>query len=485
MPNYRVFGKSRISLVKWCGLTLFLSMSTSTRRPNIIWVFGDQHRAQTVGYRGEPNVRTPNIDNLARNGMRFDQAVAGAPWCCPFRGALMTGLYPHQNGVVQTPGRLDPTIPTVTTPFRKHGYHTAYIGKWHLSGSNSSTHQVPVDERGGFDYWLGYENNNNQNEVYVYGGGEENSRRLPGYETDSLSDLFMDHLSDHVGGATKGEYQPFFAVLSVQPPHSPYVPPTNPGGPQTSSNPASLQLRANVPQVPWIQDKARQDLDGYCRMVENLDWNLGRIRNHLKELGVDQDTWIVFFSDHGDMLGSHGQWEKSSPWEESIRIPFIVGRLGGQERIRTGITDALINHVDIAPTTLGLCGIPAPGEMVGTNYAHLCLKANDPLREATKEPALLPESAYLQQIPRKFHDHSVNKSWRGVVTYDGWKYVCQPGHDWLLHHLTEDPYEQANLAHDNCYAEQRERCHDLLAEWIEKTGDDFPLPPRQDRPTKN
>ena len=457
-------------------------MAQSPRRPNVIWIFGDQHRAQTLGYRGEPNVRTPNIDNLARNGMRFDQAVAGAPWCCPFRGALLTGLYPHQNGVTQTPGRLDPSLPTITAPFRENGYHTAYIGKWHLAGSNAADHRVPLDGRGGFAHWLGYENNNNQNEVMVYGGGDETPRRLPGYETDSLCDLFMDHLSDHVGDNGEKDYQPFFAVLSVQPPHSPYVPPTNPSHGGGGGNPSSVQLRPNVPKVPWIEEKARLDLDGYCRMVENLDWNVGRIREHLKTLGVDQDTWIVFFSDHGDMLGSHGQWEKSSPWEESIRIPFIIGRLGGQERIRTGITDAVLNHVDIAPTTLGLCGISPPATMVGTNYAHLCFKDKDPLRAMTPAPETLPESAFLQQIPRKFHPHSVNKAWRGVVTRDGWKYVCQPGQDWLLHYLRDDPYEQANLAHDTAFAEARERCHALLEEWIESTGDSFPLPPRVDRP---
>ena len=78
----------------------------SKRQPNVIWVFGDQHRAQAVSYRGDPNVYTPNIDNLARSGIRFDNAVSGAPWCTPFRGALLTGTYPHQNGTIQTPSPL-------------------------------------------------------------------------------------------------------------------------------------------------------------------------------------------------------------------------------------------------------------------------------------------------------------------------------------------------------------------------------------------
>lgn len=449
-----------------------------TRPPNIIWIFGDQHRAQSVGYRGDPNVFTPNIDNLARNGRRFDQAVAGAPWCCPFRAALLTGRYPHQNGVTSTPGRLAPSQPTLVQPFRENGYHTAYVGKWHLSGSNSADHQIPREDQGGFDYWKGYENNNNQHEVYVQGGSANQPERLPGYETDSLTSLFLDHLSDHIGSGEE-DYQPFFAVLSVQPPHSPYVGPHQDGKSAKARNPASIKLRRNVPPVPWIEDKARLDYDGYYAMIENLDDNVGRIRQQLKELGVDQDTWIVFFSDHGDMLGSHGQWEKSSPWEESLRIPFIVSCLGGQERMQTGISEAVLNHVDIAPTTLGLCGLPVPKTMVGYNYAPECFHTKDPLAE--KVPASdipPPESAFLQQIPRKFHPHSVNKAWRGVVTRDGWKYICQEGNDWLLHNLKEDPYELANYAHDQAFAEARKRCYDLLAQWISETGDNFTLPPR-------
>ena len=455
--------------------------SSAHRRPNVIWIFGDQHRAQSVGYRGDPNLRTPNIDNLARNGMRFDQAVAGSPWCAPFRGALLTGKYPHQCGVTQTPGTLNPAIPTIVKPLRQADYHTAYIGKWHLSGSNSSAHVVPPSHRGGFDHWVGYENCNNQNEVRVSGGRSGALRRLPGYETDSLTDLFLEHLQHHLGGgAGERHYQPFFAVLSVQPPHSPYVPPTNPDHPvHPTRNPANIRLRPNVPHVPWVREKAALDIDGYCGMIENLDYNIGRIRDGLKRLGVDEDTWIVFFSDHGDMLGSHGQWEKSSPWEESIRIPFIVGKLGGQERMRTGVSDAVLNHVDIAPTTLGLCGLPVPEWMAGRNYAGHCLRDNDPLRERLAQTAAGddPESAYLQQIPRKRHAHSVNKPWRGVVTRDKWKYVCQPGHDWLLHNLNEDPYEQNNLAHNEAYRQERLRCRELLRQWIEKTGDDFELPP--------
>ena len=143
------------------------------RRPNVVWVFGDQHRAHATSYRGDGNVFTPNIDNLAREGMRFDGAVAGAPWCTPFRGALLTGRYPHQSGVVANGCRLDPELPTVAHAFAGAGYHTAYVGKWHLDGTNDRDHYVPPGRRGGFHYWMGNEASNNQHEYYAFGTDSE------------------------------------------------------------------------------------------------------------------------------------------------------------------------------------------------------------------------------------------------------------------------------------------------------------------------
>lgn len=450
------------------------------RKANVIWVFGDQLRGQVFGYRGDENVRTPNIDNLARNGMRFDCAVSGNPWCCPFRGALLTGLYPHQNGVTKTPSALDPTIPTITAPLKAAGYHTAWVGKWHLDGSNKPTHLVPADRRGGFDYWMGYENNNNQEETFVYGTDCETPARLAGYETDSLTDLLIDHLARHVRatGDDDGEYQPFFASLSVQPPHSPYVPPTDTDDAKAPyHNPADIRLRPNVPKVDWIEQKAALDLAGYYGMVENLDKNIGKLRMALKDLGIDRETYILFFSDHGDCLGSHGQWAKSSPWEESVKIPFIVSTVGGGFRMKTGSSDAVVNHVDIPATTLGLCGIEVPTAMHGYDYSYLCKKEGRPEYDGVKkERAEEPDSAYLQQIPRKYHAYTVNKPWRGVLMRDGWKYVCMPGHDWLLFNTKDDPYEMANHCYNIVFQREKERCHERLKQWIEDTGDTFELP---------
>lgn len=144
--------------------------------------------------------------------------------------------------------------------------------------------------------------------------------------------------------------------------------------------------------------------------------------------------------------------------------------------MKTGITDALINHIDIAPTTLGLCGIQIPGWMQGHDYSGHCIPNDMSEFKTVPERDLEPDSAFLQQIPQKMHAHTVNKAWRAVVMRDGWKYACTPGNDWLLFNTVDDPYEQGNFVFDTTYQNQKEKCHERLEKWIQETGDDFDLP---------
>ncbi|MFP4106993.1 MAG: sulfatase [Phycisphaerae bacterium] len=449
-------------------------MSESTeRRPNVIWIFGDQHRAQAQGHMGCPNVHTPEIDRLAAEGVNFTRAVAGNPWCTPFRACLLTSRYP-QHSCYRTPQKLDPQIPTIAQPFSEAGYETAYFGKWHLDGwpeneGRSAFHIIPPERRGGFDTWIGYENNNAQFDCYVHGhdaGGEEiKLYKLPGYETDALTDLLIDFLDTR--GPGDDADKPFFAVLSVQPPHDPYVAPADDMGRHT---PADIKLRPNVPDVGDVRQRARRDLAGYYAMVENLDTNLGRVRKALAANGLDEDTHIIFFSDHGDCHGSHGYFRKSSPWEESIRIPMILG--GGKSHYteRLGRPGSVMNHVDIAPTTLGLCGIDLPDWMSGFDYSGYRRHGVDtPLPDE-------PDSAFLQHLVRKYHKDGIDRAWRGVVTRDGWKYVCLEGQPLMMFNLNEDPYETCNLAFNHRYKAERKRLQDRLAQWIADTGDEFELP---------
>ena len=436
------------------------------RRPNVIWIITDQHRAQSLGVHGDPNVCTPNIDRLAGEGIDVVRAYTEFPLCCPARGTLLTGKFAH--GVI--PGHEYPMPDgqrTVADTFEETGYETAWFGKWHLDGFHESEgraafHTVPKARRGGFRTWLGYDNNNSQWDSYVHGhladGTEVPHEKLPGYETDALTDRMIDFVT-----ARKDDY-PFFAVLSVQPPHNPYLAPEEW---MQRHNPASVELRPNVPPVERVEKRARRELAGYSAMIENFDWNVGRLREALEEAGFWDDTYIVFFSDHGDMHGSHGQFLKTSPWEESVNIPLIFG--GGVPFYdhKQGDVPHLVGLRDLAPTTLGLCGIPVPEEMEGIDFSGLLLK---------EKPAPdRPESLFMYSIVPTGHPDSVNLPWRSVITDDGWKLVCFERTSWLMFNLNEDPYEMVNLAHNNIYAAERERLMKLLGQWIADAQDEFKL----------
>ncbi len=442
-------------------------------RPNVIWLMADQWRGQALSCNGDPNARTPTIDALATQGVHFTRMVSGFPLCCPFRGSLLASRYPHHCVPGNTYG-LPMEQLTVATPFKEAGYQTAWIGKWHLDGfdvhkGRPAMHIVPPERRRGFDYWAAYENNNSQYDCWVHGGTGRNAfhYRLPGYETDELANLLIRYIEDRAAEAKNGHMKPFFAALSVQPPHDPFLAPPEF---MAKYNGEKLELRPNVPQVAAVQETARRELAAYYAMIENWDWNIGRVRAALNKAGLAFNTHLVIFSDHGDMHGSHGQYRKRLAFEESMRVPLIVSGeepLGADGR-GDGRKPALLNHVDIAPTTLGLCGIKKPSWMEGTDYSQLRLARRNSVSE--------PDSAYLEVVDPRGGNGNLNKPYRGVVTKDGWKYTCFEGTSWQLFNLNEDPYELVNLAHETHLRAERKRLTARLRQWVADTGDKFNVP---------
>ena len=441
---------------------------------NLIWIFSDQHRAQAMGCTGDPYVRTPNLDAMAGSCVT---GIGGSPLCSPFRGSLLTSQYPH-NCIPGHDLPLPDDARTVAHAFNDAGYRTNYFGKWHVDGRENREDEtrpafqhVRRERRGGFDTWIGYENNNLQFDCWVHGhdrsGDEVDHFKLDGYETDKLTDLLIDDLKQH------DKSEPFFSVLAFQPPHSPYVAPQEFLDRYDADQ---VTLRKNVPPVDRVIQQSRESLACYYAMIENLDWNIGRVLAMVEEIGLSDTTYIVYFSDHGDMHGSQGRILKCVPFEESIRIPFVVfGPLCAEEqggRGQRGTTSELINHVDIAPTSLGICGIEKPEWMVGTDYSGCYVEHRD-------EPDTMPESAYLQLVDPGFkYGFATDRErpWRGVVTNDGWKYAVFEGVPWLMYNLNEDPYEMANLAMDRRFKDERQRLQDRLSQWIADTGDVFELP---------
>ena len=459
-------------------------------RPNVIWLIADQWRAQAVGANGDPNVHTPNLDRLCSTGINFNQARSGFPLCCPFRGTMLTSRYPHH----MVPGHEYP-LPqgqtTIASILNDAGYHTGYFGKWHLDGfhekdGRAATHIVPPNRRGDFKTWLGYENNNSPWDSWVHGGAGETAvhYRLPGYETDALTDLFIRHLGERAASRTSnGAPEPFFAVLSVQPPHNPYIAPAEY---MAHYNAEQLHLRPNVPigarlaprengagrgEEVSVEERARQELAGYYAQIENWDWNVGRIIEALSHLNILENTHIMVFADHGDSHGSQGLFLKTNPFEESVRIPMI---LSGEESFYdgrlTGSPNTLFSAVDIAPTTLGLCGVKEPDWMEGNDLSgHRCTCRPTPSD---------PDSMYLENVIPTGHPDSINTAYRGLVTNDGWKYVCFSNQSWLMFNLPEDPFEQVNLAFNSLYQHERNRLISRLKQWVADTNDKFDVPER-------
>lgn len=377
-------------------------------------------------------------------------------------------------------------MPTVADAFNAAGYETAWFGKWHIDGWQGrdgvrpAFHMVPRSRRGGFKQWIGYENNLAPFDCWVHGhdrsGEEITPERLDDYETDSLTDRFIEYLReqarDQSAESLDGSHAspPFFAALSVTPPHNPFIAPERWMGRHT---PAGVHLRANVPPDPAVREQARRELAGYHAMIENLDYNFGRVRSALDRLGLSERTLLLFFSDHGDMMGSHGHFRKTSVYHESLNIPFLLGgavpdAYSGKP-VRTQVLEAPLNHVDIAVTTLGLCGIAPPPAMEGYDYAPHILEGSRP----TGAP---PDSAYLQYCRPAHYPNCIDRPWRGVVTADGWKYACFEGQPWVLFNRNVDPYELSNLACHRKSLDRRRDLGDRLADWIERTGDRFVLP---------
>lgn len=450
-------------------------MERVMKKKNIIWIFSDQQPGYSLSCNGDPNARTPNLDRMAGDGFNFRRAVSGFPLCCPFRGSLLTGRYPHAC----VPGheyRLPPELPTAADLFNSAGYDTAYFGKWHLDGCR---HQIDIDRtafwiiprerRGRFQTFLGYDNNNMQYDCYIHGHRRDEEvplTRLPGYETDDLSDLLIDYIDTR-----REPDRPFFAVLSVQPPHNPYIaPPDN----LRHYQPQSLRLRPNVAHNPAVEDKVRVDLAGMYGMIENLDDNVGRVLDCVRRNQLEEDTWIFYFSDHGDMHGSHGLFKKTNPYQEAISIPFIVWN-GCCHHYTDHYAETEnpypINHVDILPTSLGLCGIETPAALPGFDYSAV-------MRQ--QPVAAPPAAAYLQNVIPTGHCDSFDRPYRGVLTLDRWKYVCSETGDLYLFDLDADPYEEMNLAFNPRYRAKRAELRQLTADFAARTNDDFKMPAFKD-----
>ena len=420
-------------------------------RPNIVYVFADQWRAQATGYAGAANARTPNLDKLAAQSVNFTNAVSGCPVCCPYRASLVTGQYWHRHGVFLNDVSLGADAVTIADTLRGAGYDTGYIGKWHLDGRGRLSF-TPPERRHGFTFWRALECTHEYNNS-IYFGDEPEPKRWEGYDAIAQTAEAQRYIREHSGG------KPFALFLSWGPPHNPYE--TAPQEYRDRIRPEDVVLRPNV--SPEHAAAARKDLAGYYAHIMALDDCVGRLMDTLEGCGIAKDTVFVFTSDHGDMLYSQDQQRKQRPWDESIRVPFLLrypAALGdGGRRLA-----CLLNTPDIMPTLLGLSGVPVPASVQGRDFSQDLVKGRDPDADA----ALLACISPFGEFTRK----NGGREYRGIRTRQH-TYVRDLNGPWLLYDNEADPFQQHNLAGGEAHRDLQEELDKRLAQKLEECGDAF------------
>jgi len=422
---------------------------TAKRHPNVLFIMPDEWRGRALGCMGNPDVQTPNLDQLAADGLLFRQTFANTPVCCPARATILTGTYTSRNGMVANDLRLKETLGTVADVYQQNGYRTGFIGKWHLDGGPRLPGFVPPGpRRHGFQFWAANECNHNY--FYNWYFGDENAPIVSEkYEPEFWTDLATEFLG-------KLQDKPFFLMLAPGAPHDPYL------APEKYLDLYDAQKLAMEPNwVEGIPGAGRKEIAGYYAAVTAVDDQVGRLLRRLRELKMEENTIVLFSSDHGNMLGSQGKILKRKPWEESIQVPGIMRYPGVISPGRK--TNALFSHVDFAPTLLSLCGLPIPAEMQGANLSPVVVG------KAEAGPA-----SVLFQIFGPYHGDGTEGAWRGVRT-ERFMYARWKSGPWLLYDLHEDPYELQNLVKDTAYSSELQELDKKLLDWMSRVGDSWDL----------
>lgn len=439
-------------------------------RPNILLLLADQMRGSAMGIAGNPDVQTPNIDRLGEEGIMFRRTYANVPVCCPARAILLTGTYPHVNGMVANDLRLRESEVTIAEIFRDAGYRTGFVGKWHLDGGPRNPGFVPPGpRRQGFDFWAAYQCHH-QHFLPWYFRDTPEMILVRKFEPEASGDFAEEFLRTPAGG------RPFFLTVQVGPPHDPYGAPEeymrryNPakltmpgnwvaGSEKRPAQPAipAKQRRPDTPNAVYVATGGREELAAYYAAVTAIDDQVGRLLRVLKETNQDENTIILFTSDHGDMLGSHGMRRKRKPHEESAGVPGLI-RWPAQVPKGQKV-DTLFSHVDMAPTLLGLAGFGVPAHMQGAD-----------LSAVARGKTQAGPDAVLLQIFVPFAGDAIEKPWRGIIT-DRHTYARFEDEPWVLFDNHADRWQQRNFAHDPSQAALRQRLDDRLAALMREQRD--------------
>jgi arylsulfatase A-like enzyme len=437
------------------------------KQPNVLYVFSDQHRALSLP--GEPLCQAvaPTFDRFRHDNLSMEACISNYPLCVPHRAILMSGLYSCQSKVTQNEHTLEPIVPGLGETFHKAGYHTGYVGKWHLyEGENKFVPPGPY--RFGFEDWHAWAMTNQHYDGITFDQQTGQREIVPGYQPTRMTDQAIKFLHKQ-----KGADKPWLLVVSWNPPHPPYDPPDDD---KNLYDESTLKFRPNVRlpipadriEMPYPQlaslaalHKAEQ---GYYGGITAVDKEFARLLKTLDDYGMTDNTIVVYTSDHGDMMGSHGHMAKQMPHEESCRVPFFV-RLPDLRNPGRKFSQ-LFASVDIYPTLCGLAGIPVPKHCSGKDYSGLMRGSESRFPE--------PVMVFLMNEKGPSDHQEVD-----VPTYRGLRtkthtYAIQLDGRWCLYDNIADPYQVKNLVRDPQYKDTIAGFDSALMAWSRSTGDSFP-----------
>jgi arylsulfatase A-like enzyme len=457
---------------------LMVGCSSKPQKPNILFIFADQLRSQELSCYGGVNIKTPNLDRLADEGVRMTNAISTYPICTPFRGMLMTGLHPLNSGVSNNDHPLNPNLPSFAKACKEAGYSTAYIGKWHLDGIGRSSY-IPPGRRLGYEYWQALECTHNYFKSLYFDNNAQEPEYWEGFDAEAQTKSAQNYIKN------RDSNKPFFLTLSWGPPHNPYIAPQKY---KDRINPQELELRENITEHEFADDlqnnprfnipdknfeiyakrregvkdeqTVRNNYAGYLAATLALDDYLGQLMETLEEEGILDNTIVVFTSDHGDQLGSHQFYGKNTPFTESVSIPFLL-RYPKAVKAQT-ISDALLSPIDMLPTVLGMSEVKY-SEIDGINLSKIITKEEKDNRDAI----------LLMNLTHFNNTSMINglDTYRGVQTKQFTYARYENKSPWLLFDNKKDPLQMNNLANNPDYSELIKELDVKLDKLLVEAGD--------------
>jgi len=442
----------------------------TAKRPNVIFYFVDQQRHDTCGCYGQPLDVTPHLDRLAREGTCFDNAFTCQPVCGPARACLQSGVYATQTGCYRNAIHLPVDIPTLAKSFSNGGYDTAYIGKWHLATTRPTyttldpsmpeyeTKPIPREYMGGYDTWMAadvLEFTSHGYNGYVF--DEKKCRHdFIGYRADAINNYAIDYIHRH------DPEKPFFLFISQIEPHH-----QNDHHHYEGPDGSKKRFRDFVPpaDLPPGRGDWEQEYPDYLGQIHALDENVGRLRDTLEEMGLWENTVILYTSDHGSHFCTRNGEYKRSCHDASTHIPLIAA--GGPFQGR-GHVKEMVSLMDIPRTLLDAASILPPEEFQGQSLLDLFLP--DAVWQAEEVFMQISESQVGRAIRTPRYTYSVR------AEADGWTDACSDTYyEEFLYDNQSDPAQQHNLSADPQYASLRVQLAERLIQRMIAAGEKKPV----------